>query len=326
MLLHCIAWEAYSCGEAETWCRADAEDTSKRVTHRRPRRFSAQLLYCLVQAFRRRRRRCCQRLHHSTVPFVMRDAHPVPSVSMSNLALSEPTHIDLTGDDDVSLPSTRARVEATPVQMHPFSAYPHSVPPHAPKQPPMLRTPAYRPVFPVPALPRPHQHLPSPQNGTSLIHPFTTRLTPTHSANNVIDLTHSPSPPSSPLPLPTPLPEDLSPRTPVCIGQLTVTALVLYPVSYLQPHDPTKAEADWASVRLQYEHNPHKQPGLTETIHIKTPHIKSPAGELSQGETFGVVEQKVASHLGPMLGKGLIRLDAKVRRGMPNVSVPHPLN
>ncbi|KAF8560208.1 hypothetical protein OG21DRAFT_1401688 [Imleria badia] len=185
----------------------------------------------------------------------------------------------------------------------------------------MLHTPAYRPVFPVPSLPRPHQHLPPPQNGNSLIHPLTTRPVSTHPANNVIDLTHSPSPPSSPLPLPTPLPDDLSPRTPICIGQLTVTALVLYPVPYLQPHDPTKTEADWAGVRLQYEHNPHKQPGTTETIHIKTPHIKTPTGELSQGEAFGVVEQKVAAHLGPMLGKGLIRLDAKVRRGMPNLPI-----
>lgn len=255
----------------------------------------------------------------------MRDAHPVPSVSMSNLALSEPTHIDLTGDDDVSLSSTRSRMEARPAQTYPFSSHSHSVPPHAPKPPPMLHS-AYHPVFPVPPHPRPHQQPSSPQNGISLIHPFVTRLPSTHPANNVIDLTHSPSPPSSPLPLVTPLPDDLSPRTPVCIGQLTVTALVLYPVSYLQSHDPTKAEADWASVRLQYEHNPHKQPGTTETIHIKTPHIKSPIGELSQSEAFGVVEQKVASHLGPMLGKGLIRLDAKVRRGMPNVSAPRPLD
>ena len=283
------------------------------------------LLYCLAQAFRRRRR--CLRRRRCTAPVVMRDVQPVPSMSMSNLALSEPTHIDLTGDDDVSPPSTRARVDASPrpAQTYPYSSYPHLVPPHAPKPPPMLHTPAYRPVFPVPSLPRPHQHLPPPQNGTSLIHPFTTRPASTYSVNNVIDLTHSPSPPSSPLPLSNPLPDDLSPRTPVCIGQIAVTALVLYPVPYLQAHDPTRAEGDWASVRLQYEHNPHKPPGTTETIHIKTPHIKTLTGELSQGEAFGVVEQKVAAHLGPMLGKGLIRLDAQVRRGMPNVSVPHPL-
>lgn len=242
-------------------------------------------------------------------------------MSMSNLALSEPTHIDLTGDDDISLSSTRARAEGQPVQTYAFSPYPHSLPPQAPKPPPMLHAPAYRPLFPVP---RPHQHLPLPQNGISLAHPFANRPTSAHPPNNVIDLTHSPSPPTSPLPL-TSLPEDLSPRTPVCIGQLTVTALVLYPVPYLQSPDPSKAEADWASVRLQYEHNPHKQPGSTETIHIKTPQIRSPSGEVSPGDAFGVVEQKVASHLGPMLGKGLIRLDAKVRRGMPNVSTPYPL-
>lgn len=298
----------------------DAEDTTERLV----RRFAVS---CLASAFRhcrcrcrRHSRRCC------STPIVMHDAHSVPSMSMSNLALSEPTHIDLTGDDDVSSPPARARVEARPAQTFTFPSYPHPAPPHAPKLPPMLaHPPAYRPAFSLPSLPRPLQHLPSPQNGTSFVHPSVTRPIPTHSPSNVIDLTHSPSPPPSPPLLGAPLPEDLSPRTPVCIGQLTVTALVLYPVPYLQPLDPTTAEADWASVRLQYEHNPHKQPGTTETIHIKTPHIRSLTGEVSQGEAFGVIEQKVASHLGPMLGKGLIRLDAKVRRGMPNVSIPYPL-
>jgi hypothetical protein len=114
------------------------------------------------------------------------------------------------------------------------------------------------------------------------------------------------------------LPDDLHPKTPVCIGQLTVTALVLYPVSYLQGQDSIN-EIEWANVRLQYEHNPQRA-GATETIHIKTPSSKTSSGEPSQGEAFGVVEQKVATDLGPMLGKGLIRLDAKVRRGSPNVS------
>jgi SWI/SNF-related matrix-associated actin-dependent regulator of chromatin subfamily A3 len=140
--------------------------------------------------------------------------------------------------------------------------------------------------------------------------------------HQVIDLTDSPSPPPSPRPRQQPissaLPDDLHPKTPVCIGQLTVTALVLYPVSYLQGPDSIN-ESDWANVRLQYEHNPQRA-GATETIHIKTPSSKTSSGELSQGEAFGVVEQKVATDLGPMLGKGLIRLDAKVRRGSPNVS------
>lgn len=193
--------------------------------------------------------------------------------------------------------------------------------------PPQLYAPqssSYRPVFAGP--------LQAPRNTTAQL-PITGSaralppLVPTRASssapppNQVIDLTDSPSPPPSPglrqQPVYNPLPDDLHPKTPVCIGQLTVTALVLYPVSYLQAQDPNH-EIEWANVRLQYEHNPQRG-DATETIHIKTPSGKTPSGDSSQGEVFGVVEQKVATDLGPMLGKGLIRLDAKVRRGMPNV-------
>ncbi|KAG6818077.1 hypothetical protein H0H87_009232 [Tephrocybe sp. NHM501043] len=140
----------------------------------------------------------------------------------------------------------------------------------------------------------------------------------------VIDLTGSPSPPPSMLPpqqaqAPSTLPPDLPPKTPVCIGQLSVTALVLYPVSYLHPQDPS-SDSEWAHVRLQYEHNPNKSGG-SETIHIKAPHTRGPNGEQIPGEAFGVVEQKVATAIGPMLGKGLIRVDAKVRKGPPNLPI-----
>ncbi|TFY59845.1 hypothetical protein EVJ58_g5522 [Rhodofomes roseus] len=145
------------------------------------------------------------------------------------------------------------------------------------------------------------------------------------SSRQVIDLTSSPSPPPVALHPPQPqqgnLPPDLPPKTPVCIGQLTVTALVLYPIPYLLAQE--HADAEWAPVRLTYEHTPHKAAG-SETIHIKTPSSKSPAGEVLQGESFAFVEQKAAAFLGPMLGKGLIRLDAKVRRGMPNLLVYTP--
>lgn len=147
-------------------------------------------------------------------------------------------------------------------------------------------------------------------------------------SRQVIDLTGSPSPPPQSMlqhrqltPSISPLPNDLPPKTPVCIGQLTVTALVLYPVPYLRPQDPSSNDAEWATVQLRYEHNPNK-PGGAETIHIVTPRTRAPNGEAVQGEGFGVVEQKVATSLGPMLGKGLIRLDGKVRKGMPNVSEP----
>ncbi len=162
--------------------------------------------------------------------------------------------------------------------------------------------------------PPPHQHHASPPNFSQDSNP------------QVIDLTSSPSPPpmlNRPPHLVSPgsLPPDLPPKTPVCIGQLTVTALVLYPVNYLHPQSSSGIpDSEWAPVRMSYEHNAAGKPGNSETIHIRTPNTNSPSGEGTQGENFGVVEQKVATFLGPMLGKGLIRLDGKVRRGQPNVS------
>ena len=122
----------------------------------------------------------------------------------------------------------------------------------------------------------------------------------------------------SPSPQVRSLPPDLPPRTPVCIGQLTATALVLYPVNYLNPcgEQPVGSEKEWAPVRLNYEHT--KASGQ-DTIHIRTPTSRGTLGESLGGETFGVVEQKVASTVGPLLGKGLIRLEARVRKGLPNV-------
>ncbi|KAH8099375.1 SNF2 family N-terminal domain-containing protein [Cristinia sonorae] len=162
------------------------------------------------------------------------------------------------------------------------------------------------PPPPPPQVAMPSPRLPGNGNGTD---------------RQVIDLTDSPSPPPHP-PQPSSgqLPCDLPPKTPVCIGLLTVTALVLYPVPYLQPHLPGNPDQDWGSVRLSYEHNANK-PGGQETIHIRTPNVTLPTGEVGGGENFAVVEQKVSTFLGPMLGKGLIRLDGKVRRGLPNLPI-----
>ncbi|EPQ60504.1 hypothetical protein GLOTRDRAFT_113119 [Gloeophyllum trabeum ATCC 11539] len=190
----------------------------------------------------------------------------------------------------------------------------------------------YRPAFAGP-VPLPPISVPSPIPGTSgsQSSSSSTRSPPSatpgigSSARQVIDLTSSPSPPPQAPPSFQPnmggLPESLPPKTPVCIGQITVTALVLYPIPYLRPSntDGISQEADWIPVRLQYEYTPNKAGGQ-ETIHIKTPAMRTPMGEIAS-ENFGVVEQKVASALGPMLGKGLIKLDAKVRRGMPNVPI-----
>lgn len=128
------------------------------------------------------------------------------------------------------------------------------------------------------------------------------------------------------------LPPEVPAKTPVCIGQLSVTALVLYPISYLnnraagmsQDHNNPSEPDDFAAVRLRYDPMAkERSPTGDETIHILTPQTKIGEGvdeRVFGGDNFGVVEQKVATVLGPMLGKGLIRVDGKVRRGIPNVS------
>lgn len=154
------------------------------------------------------------------------------------------------------------------------------------------------------------------------------------SSSQIIDLTgNTPSPPPSARSLPSihqhppapsfgqqPLPADLPPKTPVCIGQLTVTALVLYPVSYLNARRPNSGEIEWGPVRLNYERQAHKT--TPDTIHIRPQLMKGQSAPPEDGnvDNFGVVEQKVASFIGPMLGKGLIRLDGFIRRGLHNVS------
>lgn len=186
---------------------------------------------------------------------------------------------------------------------------------------------SYRPPFASnnirqPPFLNPHQFSAPPTMFNQQPQPAPVTPRPASSVRNVIDLTSSPSPepqPASTLPL------DLPPKTPVCIGQLTVTALVLYPVPYLSPDNHQGGpDSDWASVRLQYENNPDKV-SSPDTIHIRTPHMKTQSGEATGGETFGVVEQKIATSIGPMLGKGLIRLEARVRKGLPNVKYLCPI-
>jgi SWI/SNF-related matrix-associated actin-dependent regulator of chromatin subfamily A3 len=164
---------------------------------------------------------------------------------------------------------------------------------------------------------------------------FTSNLSPPpgQSAHTVIDLTTSPSPSPAPrLPPPAlPPPPQFSPsvqpitfetaslRTPVCIGRLDVTALILYPSPYLEISisEPSGSDTVWGPVRLQYERTPNHE----DTVHIKTPNRRGPHGEILPGEDFAIVEQRVASVLGPMLGKGLIRVDSRIRKGNLHVRV-----
>ena len=226
---------------------------------------------------------------------------------------------------------------------HPLSQtthiYPLSSPPTSP----------YRRRSPNPTAP-PTSRYPQCTTPTSSHHPpmaslqgtaFPSNLPPSprQSSHNVIDLTSSPSP--SPAPAPPPpssLPhppqfsstqhttlESASPKTPVCIGRLDVTALIVYPSAYLviSSSEPSGSEPVWGPVRLQYERTPH-HPGSEDTLSIRTPNKRSPNGDIYPGENFAVIEKRVASVLGPMLGKGLIRLDSRIRRGNKHVRILLP--
>ena len=152
----------------------------------------------------------------------------------------------------------------------------------------------------------------------------------------VIDLTASPSPPPSPYLTFNPLQPDHLPKTPVCIGELHVNALVLYHTRYLLSRNPGLGH-DWATVRLHPD--PHSFPttetpfpglgtpfpGLgtpfrgSETIHLRAPTERTPTGITIPGQEFGVLEQRVSHCIGLMLLRGAIRIEAKIRRGNPPV-------
>jgi hypothetical protein len=109
------------------------------------------------------------------------------------------------------------------------------------------------------------------------------------------------------------VPSDLPSITPVCIGQLTAIAHVHYQANHLSlDGEKLGSEEEWVFVSLDYEYNSLE---MQDTIHIRT---LRPAGSLTDpphDEPLGVVEQDVAKKLGPMLGKGSIRLDAKFHKG-----------
>jgi len=114
--------------------------------------------------------------------------------------------------------------------------------------------------------------------------------------------------------------ESALPKTPVCIGSLTMTALIIYPSAYLEIPPPEQSGSDliWGPVLLQCERSPYHP---EDSISIRTPNKRDPHGEIHPGEKFAVVEQRAASVLGPMLGNRLIRLDSGIRRGNRHVRV-----
>lgn len=128
-------------------------------------------------------------------------------------------------------------------------------------------------------------------------------------------------------------------RDVVCIGQLTATALILYPVPYVCPKPdqplaslPAATSDGYVPVRLKYDDaskRRQRNPSQTaeETIQIQVPHYKGGTSgtESLGGEEFGVVEQRIATVLGPLMAKVLIRLEAHVRRASSTTAPILPL-
>ncbi|KAF4605045.1 hypothetical protein EYR40_003828 [Pleurotus pulmonarius] len=185
---------------------------------------------------------------------------------------------------------------------------------------PMSATPAVSPFYAAQQRQEAHNPLRNSMSMPAIPSVSSPRpLGPAASDPQVIDLTNSPSPPPThPLHANTPLPDDLSPKTPVCIGQVHANALVLSPIPYVVV--PNGPENEWASVRLRYEP---PSPDKKETIQIRTLDIRADNGELLPGEMFGVVEHKATCVVGPMLYKGLIRIEAQVRKVARPVSPPN---
>lgn len=196
--------------------------------------------------------------------------------------------------------------------------------------------------------PVPHLHHPRPQPAPL---PQKAKSRRGH-VRQVIDLTSSPSPPpvpaAPPLVVPphlpphmaihphmqqpmlhqTNLPSDVDPRTPVCIGQLATTLLILYPHDYVtvRPNDPSqplRSFDDFAPVILKYDPaGRERSANGDETINAIPPSpIRVDDSEDPFANTCGVVVQKVANVIGPMLGKGLIKVEAHVKRNNQPVSI-----
>ncbi|THV06005.1 hypothetical protein K435DRAFT_711955 [Dendrothele bispora CBS 962.96] len=258
----------------------------------------------------------------------MTSSYPSPTPSLSTLVLTPHIHdhsnpIDLTGDDDDDVPNKRVRLDDPPADfaLHHHPAYAskyidrqNSITNPSPLtnihpetyRPPFAgpsnsaaffpnRNPPLKPHFPLPS------RMPTPPSSNS-------------SSRSVIDLTGSPSPPPQTFyPRSDSLPPDLPQRTPVCVGELTVTALILYPVPYIASL-PGSTVTEFCTVKLQYEKNANDN---MEEIHVKIPVLQD--GRIVAGDSVAVVERRVTSHLGGMLARGLIKIDAKIQKGPPTI-------
>ncbi|ELU38809.1 HIRAN domain-containing protein [Rhizoctonia solani AG-1 IA] len=195
---------------------------------------------------------------------------------------------------------------------------------------------AYYPAYPPPSAYPP---------GTTGTNPWTAGV----QKNTAIDLTATPSPPTA-APTPTaPVSVSVSPpsaptppaaststpapklegRTVMCIGEISVTALILYPIRYLAPSntasDATPATSTMPAtcmVKLRYDASKKRMASVVGTSSTdQTINIASPTTAAGPGEDFGVVDQKAANVLAPLMERGLIRTEAKVVKGSENPSI-----
>lgn len=108
--------------------------------------------------------------------------------------------------------------------------------------------------------------------------------------------------------------EHLEANAPVLIGQLNVTALVLYPNPYLSAQRGGIDE--WAPIRIAIDPNA-KPPTDALTLHIP-PRAKG-ANPTAQ-DSFGVIGRQAGPTLVPLLSRGVVKLEPRIKRSTsPNV-------
>lgn len=108
--------------------------------------------------------------------------------------------------------------------------------------------------------------------------------------------------------------EHLEANAPVLLGQLNVTALVLYPNPYLSAQ--RGGIDDWAPIRIAIDPTA-KPPTDALTLHIP-PKVKG-ANPTAQ-DSFGVIGRQAGPTLAPLLSRGVVKLEPRIKRSTsPNV-------
>jgi hypothetical protein len=113
--------------------------------------------------------------------------------------------------------------------------------------------------------------------------------------------------------------EHLEANTPVLIGQLNVTALVLYPNPYLSAQRGGTDE--WAPIRIAIDPNA-KPPADALTLHIPP---KAKGANPTAQDSFGVIGRQAGPTLAPLLSRGVVKLEPRIKRAAtPNVCETPP--